>query len=98
MPYEILDTVTVNERMERASEALLPLHRHMRLQHSEMQSAEEVDGGYVSLVSRLLNEHGVCPLVATQSLPKQALWRQLLAADAGPWPSRGRGAGLALTL
>lgn len=71
MPYEILDTITVNEQMERTSEALLPLHRHMRLQHSEVQSAEEVEGGYVNLVSRLLNEQGMPPF-GGDAVPAQA--------------------------
>ncbi|TPP55609.1 hypothetical protein CGC20_11015 [Leishmania donovani] len=73
-----LDTVTVIEQIERTSDALLPLHRHRRLQHSEIQSAEESNGGYVNLVSRLLNEQGMCPSVAMQSLPMRALWRQML--------------------
>lgn len=93
-----LDTVTVIEQIERTSDALLPLHRHRRLQHSEIQSAEESNGGYVNLVSRLLNEQGMCPSVAMQSLPMRALWRQMLVVDTEPRPSRGRGAGLALTL
>lgn len=54
--------------MERTPDALLPLHRHVRLQHSEVQSAEEVNGGYLNLFSGLLNEQGMCPSAATQSL------------------------------
>ncbi|TPP53785.1 hypothetical protein CGC21_38180 [Leishmania donovani] len=65
-------------QIERTSDALLPLHRQRRLQHSEIQSAEEANGGYVNLVSRLLNEQGMCPSVAMQSLPMRALWRQML--------------------
>lgn len=69
MPYVTLNTVTVVDYVEQTLDLWLPLHGETRLEHGEIQFAEEVGDGNLNLVFRLLDARGVCRAVLKQALP-----------------------------